>query len=82
LPVLATETLWETFLPTTSLPKLTFAGFTWMAACGDGPLALTSPEQPLNSAAVEIKITAVTGHTHPLALIFTFLSSSGLRSVR
>ncbi len=54
------------------------AGFTWMAACGVVPLALTSPEQPLNSAAAALKITKLSAHTHPLALFFTLITFSGL----
>lgn len=78
LPVFATETFWEIFLPTTALPKLTLAGFTWMAAIEFVPLAFTSPEQPLKNAAEELKITALAAHTHPLRLVFTVLISSGL----
>jgi len=36
---------------------------------------LTKPVQPLKSAAEEIKIPALTAHTNPLALVFTFLTS-------
>ncbi len=50
-----------------------------MAACGVVPPAVTSPEQPLNSAAAELKITAVTAHTHPLVLFLTSITFSGLR---
>ena len=60
---LATETAWETFLPTTALPKLTLAGFTWMAAIEFDPLAFTIPEQPLKNAEEELKITALAAHT-------------------
>ena len=82
LPVFATETAWETFLPTTALPKLTLAGFTWMAAIEFDPLAFTIPEQPLKNAAEELKITALAAHTHPLRLVFTVLISSGLWAAR
>jgi hypothetical protein len=82
LPMFATETVWETFLPTTALPKLTLAGFTWMAACGFVPFAVTSPVQPLKNAAEKLKITALAAHTLPLRLVFTVLISSGLLSAR
>ncbi len=78
LPVFATDTFWEIFLPTKALPKLTLAGFTWMAAIEFVPLAFTNPEQPLKNAAEELKITALAAHTHPLRLVFTVLISSGL----
>ena len=78
LPVFATETFWETFLPTMALPKLMLAGFVWMAALEFVPLAFTSPEQPLKNAAEELKTTTLAAHTHPLRLVFTVLISSGL----
>jgi hypothetical protein len=43
---------------------------------------LTKPEQPLKNAAEQLRITALTAHTHPLALIFTFIAFSGLASAR
>jgi hypothetical protein len=50
---------------------------------GGGLLALlTKPEQPLKSAAEQLRITAPTVHTHPLTIVFTFLISSGLLSAR
>src|SRR6266851_1876907 len=42
---------------------------------------LTKPEQPLKNAAEQLRITALTAHTHPLALIFTFIAFSGLRQL-
>src|SRR5712664_1748658 len=82
LPVFATDTFWEIFLPTTALPKLTLAGFTWMAAIEFVPLAFTSPEQPLKNAAEELKITALAAHTHPLRFFFTVPASSGHGAAR
>jgi len=41
---------------------------------------LTKPEQPLKTAAAQLRITAVTAHTHPLTLFFTFVAFSGLGS--
>jgi hypothetical protein len=38
---------------------------------------LTNPVQPFKNAAERIKIAAPNGHTHPLALVFTFLVSFG-----
>jgi hypothetical protein len=43
---------------------------------------LTKPEQPLKNTAEQLRITALTAHTHPLALIFTFIAFSGLASAR
>src|SRR5260370_35148327 len=54
------------------------AGFAWIAACGVALFAVTSPEQPLKNPAEEIRITAPIAHTHPVALVFTVLASSGL----
>jgi len=47
LPVFVTETICEPFFPTTTLPKLTLAGVTWIAAGGrELLLALVIPAQP------------------------------------
>ena len=35
---------------------------------------LTKPEQPLKNAAEQLRITTLTAHTHPFALVFTFLT--------
>jgi hypothetical protein len=80
LPVFATETVCEILFPTMALPKLTLEGFTWITASGWEllPFALTSPAHPLKNTAEELKITALNKHTHPLALVFTLISSSGL----
>ena len=43
---------------------------------------LTKPEQPFKNAAEQLRITALTAHHHPLALIFTVIAFSGLASVR
>jgi len=67
-------------LPTVMVPKFRLVGFTWMAACGLVPLAVTSPEQPLKNTAKELKVSAPAAHTHPLMLVFTFLPSPGLES--
>ncbi len=46
---------------------------------GGGLLALlTKPEQPLKSAAEQLRITAPTAHTHPLTSVLTFITFSGL----
>jgi|SRR5580692_10798700 hypothetical protein len=38
------------------------------------PPPLTSPAQPLKSAAEEVRITTATAHTHPLKLASTFVT--------
>ena len=43
---------------------------------------LTKPEQPLNNAAEQLRITAPNAHTHPLTLVFIFITFSGLGSAR
>ena len=43
---------------------------------------LTKPEQPLKSATEPLRITRLTAHTHPLVLVFTFVTFSGLKSAR
>jgi len=68
-PVFATERVWETFLPTTVLPKLMLPGVTWIAACGGdedcGPFAPTTPAQPVRTSAVASAKTAGTArHCH------------------
>lgn len=68
-PVFATETVWETFWPTTVLPKLRLLGVTWIAACGEGddfgPLAVTTPAQPLSTTTVaKTKMAGIARHCH------------------
>lgn len=41
---------------------------------------LTKPAQPLENAAEQLRITALAAHTHPLMLVFTFITSSTLKS--
>ena len=43
---------------------------------------LTKPEHPLKKAVEQLRSTAPTAHTHPFALIFTFLTFFGLGSAR
>jgi hypothetical protein len=43
---------------------------------------LTKPEQPLKSAREQLRITTLTAHTHPLVLVFTFVTFPGLKSAR
>ena len=68
-PVFATVTVCETFLPTTVLPKLRLPGVTWIAAVvGDndfGPLAPTTPAQPLSSTTLaNAKMAGTARHCH------------------
>ncbi len=59
-----------------------FCTFVMTSVNGGGGLLvvfpLTSPAQPLKKAAAILKITALTAHTHPLTLFFTFVTFSGL----
>ena len=41
---------------------------------------LTKPAQPLMNAAEELRITAPTAHTNPLAVVFIVAGSSRLKS--
>jgi hypothetical protein len=43
---------------------------------------LTKPVQPLKKAVEQLRINALTAHTHPLTLFFTFVTFSGLVSAR
>lgn len=77
-PVLETETTWETFLPTTMLPKLKLEGFTWMAGWDGGAellellLAVTNPEQPLKAT----EISATTDGKRPSSKLPIFRKNS------
>jgi hypothetical protein len=42
---------------------------------------LTKPAQPLKKAAELLRTTALTAHTHPLALVFIFSLSLGWRQL-
>ena len=42
---------------------------------------LTKPEQPLRNIVEQLRITALTAHTHPLELIFTLSLSQGWRQL-
>jgi hypothetical protein len=42
------------------------------------PAPLTKPVQPVRNAAEKLTVNRAAAHTHPLALFFTVLASSGL----
>lgn len=42
------------------------------------PAPLTKPAQPLRNPAEELTISTAVAHTHPLTLVFTFVTFYGL----